>query len=89
MLQGTCILPPSHPPTITFLPSSRLSSDPATRFDELFSLLPRWKDTEMVLFLDDLVGGDKKKRDAMVLKFVRKVKESDGSTVWTSRFNKA
>ena len=42
----------------------------------------------MALFLDDLVGGDKKKRDAMVLKFVRKVKEADGSTVWTSRFNK-
>lgn len=80
---------PSHPPTITFLPSARLSSEPATRFDELFSLLPRWKDTEMVLFLDDLVGGDKKKRDAMVLKFVRKVKEPDGSTAWTSRFNKA
>ena len=87
--QGTCIHGTSQPPTITFLPFTRLSSDPATRFDELFSLLARWKDTEMVLFLDDLVGGDKKKRDALVLKFVRKVKEPNGTTVWTSRFNKA
>lgn len=39
----------------------------------------------MVLFLDDLVGGDKKKRDAMVLKFVRKFKENDGSMSWTAR----
>ena len=41
----------------------------------------------MALFLDDLVGGDTKKRDALVLKFVRKVKDpSDGgATLWTAR----
>lgn len=39
----------------------------------------------MVRFLDDLVGGEKKKREAMVLKFVRKVKEADGTMIWTPR----
>ena len=40
----------------------------------------------MTLFLDDLVGGERKKREAMVLKFVRKVKdEKTGQMVWTSR----
>lgn len=34
--------------------------------------------------MDDLVGGEKKKREAMVLKFVRKVKEGEGM-VWTAR----
>lgn len=38
----------------------------------------------MTEFINDLVGGEKKKREAMVLKFVRKVKE-DGRTLWTAR----
>ena len=38
----------------------------------------------MSLYIDDLTGGDKKKRDALVLKFVRKVKDKD-STWWTAR----
>lgn len=43
----------------------------------------------MTLFVNDLVGGDRKKREALVLKFVRKVKEekgpNKGEVVWTSR----
>jgi len=39
----------------------------------------------MSLFVKDLTGGDKKKMDALVLKFVRKVKGSEGSTWWTPR----
>jgi hypothetical protein len=38
----------------------------------------------MSLFVDDLTGGDKKKRDALVLKFVRKVKERE-VVYWTAR----
>lgn len=76
-----------QPSTITYLSPTRLSTDPATRFSELFSLKPRWRDTEMLQFLspDEISGGDVKKRDAVVLKFVRKVKEKDGSTTWTAR----
>ncbi|KAK4050252.1 Ctf8p and Ctf18p associating protein [Microbotryomycetes sp. JL201] len=87
LLAGHHVINPAYPPTITYLPPSRLSADPATRFSELFSVKPKWKDTEMVLFLNDLVNeGDTKKRDALVLKFVRKVKDpKNGSTLWTAR----
>ena len=83
--QSVHLLPPSTPQEILYYPVSRLSSDPSTRFTELFSQKPRWKEEEMTHFINDLVGGDRKKREAMVLKFVRKVKESDGSNVWTAR----
>lgn len=36
------------------------------------------------MFVDDLVAGEKKKREAMVLKYVRKVKEG-GTTTWAAR----
>ncbi|GAA5978793.1 hypothetical protein JCM21900_000543 [Sporobolomyces salmonicolor] len=77
--------------TIQYLPSSSLSPDPATRFAELFALSPRWLESDMGLFIDDLTGGDKKKRDALVLKFVRKVKDQGKAgggteaTWWTPR----
>lgn len=70
--------------TIQYLPPSRLSADPAARFAELFTLQPRWLESEMMLFIDDLTGGDKKKRDALVLKFVRKVREKE-VVFWTAR----
>ncbi|GAA5954649.1 hypothetical protein JCM3765_003842 [Sporobolomyces pararoseus] len=84
LLSGVHIFQPPPLNTIQYLPSSSLSSDPATRFSELFSLKSRWPEAEMGLFIDDLTAGDKKKRDALVLKFVRKVKEKD-ETFWTPR----
>jgi sister chromatid cohesion protein DCC1 len=83
-VQGVHIFHPPPLNSIQYLPSSSLSPDPATRFSELFSLKPRWPEAEMGLFIDDLTAGDKKKRDALVLKFVRKVKEKD-ETWWTPR----
>lgn len=80
--QGQHLLTP--PNTITFFPLSHLSPDPTTRFTELFAIRPRWNADEMVKFVDDLVGGERKKREAMVLKFVRKVKEGE-RVVWTAR----
>ncbi|KAI5478006.1 hypothetical protein MNV49_005698 [Pseudohyphozyma bogoriensis] len=73
------------PPQITYFPISRLSPDPATRFNELFGVKARWEEADMIRFIDDLVGGEKKKRDGLVLKFVRKVKEADGRTTWAAR----
>ncbi|GAA5852479.1 hypothetical protein JCM9279_003463 [Rhodotorula babjevae] len=70
--------------TVQYLPPSSLSPDPAARFAELFSLKPKWLEADMSLYIDDLTGGDKKKRDALVLKFVRKVKDKD-TTWWTAR----
>ncbi|GAA6063798.1 hypothetical protein JCM10212_005961 [Sporobolomyces blumeae] len=84
LLSGIHLYRPLPANTIQYLPSTSLSPDPATRFAELFSLKPRWLESEMGLFIDDLTSGDKKKRDALVLKFVRKVKEKD-ETWWTPR----
>ncbi|GAA5933729.1 Dcc1p [Sporobolomyces koalae] len=84
LLSGIHILRPPPLNTIQYLPTSTLSPDPATRFSELFSLKPRWPEAEFGLFIDDLTAGDKKKRDALVLKFVRKVKDKD-QTWWTPR----
>ncbi|GAA6054717.1 hypothetical protein JCM3770_000046 [Rhodotorula araucariae] len=84
LLAGVHLFRPPPVSTVQYLPPSSLSPDPAARFAELFSLKSRWLEGEMSLFVDDLTGGDKKKRDALVLKFVRKVKEKD-ATWWTAR----
>ena len=82
--QGLHLFRPAPISSVQYLPPSHLAPDPATRFSELFALQPRWLEGEMSLFVDDLTGGDKKKRDALVLKFVRKVKEKE-VTYWTAR----
>lgn len=82
--QGLHLFRPPPVSTVQYLPPSSLSPDPAARFAELFSLKPRWLEADMSLYIDDLTGGDKKKRDALVLKFVRKVKDKD-TTWWTAR----
>ncbi|GAA5878048.1 hypothetical protein JCM8547_005605 [Rhodosporidiobolus lusitaniae] len=84
LLAGLHLHRPPPVSTLQYLPPSSLSPDPAARFSELFALKPRWLEAEMLLFVDDLTGGDKKKRDALVLKFVRKVKEK-GETWWSAR----
>ncbi|GAA6007138.1 Dcc1p [Rhodotorula paludigena] len=84
LLAGLHICEPPPLSTIQYLPPSSLSPDPAARFAELFSLKSRWLEADMSLFIDDLTGGDKKKRDALVLKFVRKVRERE-TTWWTPR----
>ncbi|KAL8279052.1 hypothetical protein RQP46_008510 [Phenoliferia psychrophenolica] len=86
LLAGTHVISSTLPPQIKYFPVAHLSPDPTVRFDELFAVRDRWSEAEMTLFLDDLVAGEKKKREAMVLKFVRKVKdEKTGQMVWTSR----
>ncbi|BGP26013.1 sister chromatid cohesion protein [Rhodotorula toruloides] len=84
LLAGVHLHRPPPVSTIQYLPPSSLSPDPAARFAELFSLQSRWLESEMGLFIDDLTGGDKKKRDALVLKFVRKVRDKE-TTWWTAR----
>ncbi|GAA5912422.1 hypothetical protein JCM8208_005165 [Rhodotorula glutinis] len=84
LLAGLHLFRPPPVSTVQYLPPSSLSPDPAARFAELFSLKPKWLEADMSLYIDDLTGGDKKKRDALVLKFVRKVKDKD-STWWTAR----
>ena len=88
--QNTSLLSPPlspTPSTIQYLPLSSLSPEPADRFAHLFALRPRWRDRDMMPFLEDLTG-ERKKLEALVLKFVRKVKvpgPGQGWVEWTSR----
>lgn len=86
--QGTYLLNPSRTTatssTLTYFPISSLPLDPASRFSELFSVRQKWRTDEIAPFLQDLAI-DGKKRDALTLKFVRKVKGDDGVNYYTSR----
>jgi sister chromatid cohesion protein DCC1 len=70
---------------LLYFPVSSLPRDTAARFNELFSVRPRWKVSEIAPFLADLAV-DAKKRDALTLKFTRKVKgEEDGEMYYAAR----
>lgn len=62
-----------------------LSTDPATRFGDLFLTRSKWRPDDMKPFLRGLTpDGDQKGMDRMIVKFVRVVKESakEGGGVW-------
>jgi sister chromatid cohesion protein DCC1 len=63
-----------------------LSTDPATRFGDLFLTRPKWRPEDMKPFLHGLTpDGDQKGMDRMIVKFVRVVKESNGGVWWHPR----
>ena len=86
-MQGYYLLQPSRTAsasgtsTLTYFPTSSLPLDPASRFSELFSLKSRWKASEIQPFLADLAV-DAKKRDALTLKFTRKIKDDATGELW-------
>lgn len=67
-----------------YYPISALPLDPASRFSDLFSIKQRWRLDEIAPFLADLAI-DSKKRDALTLKFTRKVKDDKGETFYAAR----
>lgn len=70
--------------SILYFPVSSLPLDPASRFSKLFSVKPRWKVSEIAPFLSDLAV-DSKKRDALTLKFTRKIKGEGGEMEYAAR----
>lgn len=65
---------------VQHFPLHGLPSHAATRFTDLFLTRNRWRPDDMEPFLRGLFPeGDKKARDKLVAKFVRVVKEKDGS----------
>jgi sister chromatid cohesion protein DCC1 len=77
--EGTAKLT-SSAPTITPFPLHTLPLQPAIRFADLFLTRARWRPEEMIPFLKGLYrDGDNKERDKLVTKFVRVVKEKEGS----------
>ncbi|KAL7006887.1 Ctf8p and Ctf18p associating protein [Cystobasidiomycetes sp. EMM_F5] len=87
LLEGLCLVNPgraSLEPSLVYFPVASLPTDPALRFSELFSARPKWKVKEIAPFLVDLAI-DSKKRDAITLKFTRKVKGDDGEPYYAAR----
>ena len=75
----------STSPTITPFPLHTLPLQPAIRFADLFLTRARWRPDEMIPFLKGLYrDGDNKERDKLITKFVRVVKEKEG-TWWYPR----
>lgn len=77
-IQGEFLLfptPPSQPTSaqplrIQYYPKDTLPLDPAQRFQDLFLTRSQWLLDDLLPYLDD-VAVDKKKRDALLLKFAR------------------
>lgn len=92
LLKGDFLLndpPPSafaaSSPLICYFPTHALPAHPQTRFADLFLTRTRWRPDEMEPFLRGLFPmGDTKARDKLVAKFVRVVKEREG-TWWYPR----
>ncbi|OWZ27930.1 sister chromatid cohesion protein DCC1 [Cryptococcus neoformans c45] len=94
LLEGEYLLSPpplsalsftSPSPLLSYFPLASLPLQPAERFAELFLTRQRWRPEEMAPFLRGLTrDGDNKGRDKLVAKFVRIVKEKDG-TWWYPR----
>ncbi|WWD05076.1 hypothetical protein V865_003147 [Kwoniella europaea PYCC6329] len=71
---------------ISHFPISSLPLQPSERFSDLFITRPKWRPEEIIPFLKGLTrDGDVKSRDKLVQKFVRVVKEKDGSMWWFPR----
>ncbi|KAG2180468.1 hypothetical protein INT44_003472 [Umbelopsis vinacea] len=68
---------------ISYFPLSELPADPAGRFSHLFLEQKQWVPEDILPFIEDLAP-DKKKLDALLLKFTRSQK-LDGRVVYGSR----
>jgi len=68
---------------ISYFPLSELPADPAARFAQLFQEQKQWAPEDIMPFIEDLAP-DKKKLDALLLKYTRSQKQ-DGRVVYGSR----
>ncbi|KAG9057029.1 hypothetical protein FS842_008863 [Serendipita sp. 407] len=69
---------------VTFFNRAELSTDPLTRFNELFLTRQKWLEGDIIAFIEDL-GVDKKDCDRLLLKFARRSADRGGSVYYTSR----
>lgn len=77
-------LPQTQNRSLLYFPASELSTDPATRFADLFLTRPRWSSDDITPFLVDLAIS-KKDRDKLLLKYARAIKNGDAGTFYTAR----
>jgi sister chromatid cohesion protein DCC1 len=70
--------------TVTYFSRSNLSTDPLSRFNELFLTRPKWTEDDIVAFIED-IAVDKKDCDRLLLKFARRAAGADGKVYYSSR----
>lgn len=70
--------------TVTYFSRSNLSTDPLSRFNELFLTRPKWTEDDIVAFIED-IAVDKKDCDRLLLKFARRAAGADGKVYLCSR----
>jgi len=69
---------------VVYFSRSRLPTDPLQRFNELFLTRPKWKESDIVAFLED-IAVDKKDCDRLLMKYARRSAERDGTVYYTAR----
>jgi sister chromatid cohesion protein DCC1 len=71
-------------PIIIYFSQSSLPTDPLSRFNELFLMRSKWKEGDIIAFLED-IAVDKKDVDRLLIKFARRSADRDGSVYFTAR----
>lgn len=71
-------------PSVTYFSRSSLPTDPLSRFNELFLTRNKWKEQDIVAFLED-IAVDKKDVDRLLIKFARRSADRDGTVYFTAR----
>ncbi|KIM31341.1 hypothetical protein M408DRAFT_15130 [Serendipita vermifera MAFF 305830] len=89
LLRGEYLIQPNtvgrdQSPDVVYFSRSRLPIEPLQRFNELFLTRTRWKEVEMVAFLED-IAVDKKDCDRLLIKYARRSAEKDGTVYYTAR----
>ncbi|KAJ3049463.1 Sister chromatid cohesion protein DCC1 [Rhizophlyctis rosea] len=86
MLKGTALIHNDElPRTIQYFPKSTLPSEAKQRFERLFDVKRKWSYDELLPYIDDLAP-DKKKLDALLMKYAR-MSKSANTMFYTSRFS--
>ena len=73
-----------EPQDVIYFSRSSLPTEPLQRFNELFLTRPKWKEADMVAFLED-IAVDKKDCDRLLIKYARRSAERDGTVYYTAR----
>jgi sister chromatid cohesion protein DCC1 len=66
--------------SLRYFSAISLPTDPVARFGDLFLTRPRWRQEDIIPFIEGITV-DSKDRDRLLIKFTRSTKDKDG-TVW-------
>jgi len=74
----------THPPVVWHFPESNLPEDPGERFNVLFRTRPKWKEKDIVPYLENLLAPGQK-LSSLFLKYARCSTDATGGKVYNSK----